>query len=55
MINNVININVDYTEMGVKPSPRQTTLTTYILDKGNIMDSGGIEASGGYSMSGRRI
>ena len=36
MINNVININVDYQAMGVKPSPRQTTLTTYILDDRNI-------------------
>lgn len=39
MINNVININVDYAAMGVKPSPRQTTLTTYILDEQNIMSS----------------
>lgn len=39
MINNTINISVDYQEMGVKPSPRQTTLTTYILDKRTIEES----------------
>lgn len=43
MINKVIDIDVDYTAMGVQPSPRQTTLTTYILDERNIMDSGGIK------------
>ncbi len=43
MINKVINIDVDYTAMGVKPSPRQTTLTTYTLDERNIADSGGIK------------
>lgn len=32
MINKVIPIDVDYEAMGVAPSPRQTTLTTYILD-----------------------
>lgn len=36
MINKVINIDVDYTAMGVELSPRQTTLTTYILDERNI-------------------
>ncbi len=36
MINKVINIDVDYKAMGVEPSPRQTTLTTYILDERNI-------------------
>lgn len=36
MINKVINIDVDYEAMGVEPSPRQTTLTTYILDDRNI-------------------
>ncbi len=39
MINKVINIDVDYQAMGVEPSPRQTTLTTYILDNRNINDS----------------
>lgn len=39
MINKVINIDVDYQAMGVEPSPRQTTLTTYILDDRNINDS----------------
>lgn len=39
MINKKININVDYEKMGVKPSPRQTTLTTYILDDKNISGS----------------
>ncbi len=32
MINTCLNIDVDYEAMGVKPSPRQTMLTTYILD-----------------------
>lgn len=36
MINKVINIDVDYEAMGVEKSPRQTTLTTYIIDKENI-------------------
>lgn len=36
MINKVINIDVDYKAMGVEPSPRQSTLTTYILDDRNI-------------------
>ena len=36
MINKIININVDYDAMGIEKSPRQTTLTTYILDKENI-------------------
>ena len=36
MINKVINIDVDYDAMGVEKSPRQTTLTTYILDERNI-------------------
>ncbi len=36
MINKVINIDIDYAAMGVEPSPRQTTLTTYILDDRNI-------------------
>ena len=36
MINNIIDINVDYEAMGVEKSPRQTTLTTYILDSQNI-------------------
>lgn len=36
MINKVINIDVDYEAMGVEKSPRQTTLTTYILDERNI-------------------
>lgn len=36
MINKVINIDVDYNAMGVEKSPRQTTLTTYILDQENI-------------------
>ena len=36
MINKVINIEVNYEKMGVKPSPRRTTLTTYILDGRNI-------------------
>lgn len=39
MINKVIDINVDYEAMGVEKSPRQTTLTTYILDKENIETS----------------
>lgn len=39
MINKIININVDYKAMGTEPSPRQTTLTTYILDEENIMTS----------------
>lgn len=61
MINNVININVDYVAMGVKPSPRQTTLTTYILDDGNIRDSGGekrpaviVCPGGGYGFTSPR-
>ena len=33
MINKVINIDIDYDAMGVEKSPRQTTLTTYIIDK----------------------
>lgn len=33
MINKIINIDVDYNAMGVEKSPRQTTLTTYILDQ----------------------
>lgn len=37
MISNVINIDVDFEAMGVEKSPRQTTLTTYILDKENII------------------
>jgi len=36
MINKVVNIDVDYDAMGVERSPRQTTLTTYILDERNI-------------------
>lgn len=32
MICEAINIDVNYAAMGVKPSPRRTTLTTYILD-----------------------
>ena len=36
MINKVINIDVDYDAMGVERSPRQTTLTTYIIDERNI-------------------
>ncbi len=39
MINRVINIDIDYESMGVEPSPRQTTLTTYILDDRNIVGS----------------
>lgn len=39
MINKVINIDVDYKAMGVEPSPRQTTLTTYILDERTIKTS----------------
>lgn len=42
MINKVINIDVDYAAMGTEPSPRQTTLTTYILDDKNIVDSGNV-------------
>lgn len=61
MINNKIAISVDYAAMGVKPSPRQTTLTTYILDEGNIRDSGGrkrpaviVCPGGGYSFTSPR-
>lgn len=61
MINNVININVDYAAMGVKPSPRQSTLTTYILDNRNIMDSGNVNRpavivcpGGGYGFTSPR-
>jgi len=36
MINKIINIDVDYEAMGVEKSPRQTTLTTYILEQENI-------------------
>lgn len=36
MINKSINIDVDYEAMGVEKSPRQTTLTTYILDDRNV-------------------
>ncbi len=36
MINKVINIDVDYEAMESPHSPRQTTLTTYILDGENI-------------------
>ncbi len=39
MINKTINIDVDYDKMGVSKSPRQTTLTTYILEKNNIEPS----------------
>ncbi len=39
MINKKIDINIDYAAMGVQPSPRQTTLTTYILDDRNIQGS----------------
>ena len=39
MINKIINIDVDYTAMGVKPSPRQTTLETFILDSEDILRS----------------
>ncbi len=39
MINKKIDISVDYAAMGVQPSPRQTTLTTYILDDRNIQIS----------------
>ena len=61
MINNVININVDYAAMGVKPSPRQTTLTTYILDNRNIIESGNTNRpavivcpGGGYELTSPR-
>ncbi len=36
MLHKIIDINVDYEAMGVKPSPRQTTLTEYILNQENI-------------------
>ncbi len=36
MINKIINIDVDYDTMGMEPSPRQTTLTAYILNPDNI-------------------
>lgn len=36
MICEVINIDVNYAAMRVKPSPRRTMLTTYILDGRNI-------------------
>jgi len=39
MIYNTINIDVDYEAMGVPKSPRQTTLTSYILDEANINQS----------------
>lgn len=39
MINEKVNISVDYAAMGVQPSPRQTILTTYILDSRNIQTS----------------
>ncbi len=39
MINKVIDISVDYEQMGIKPSPRQTTLTTYILSDVFINDT----------------
>jgi len=34
---NVINIDVDYEAMGIEKSPRQTTLTSYILEEEHIM------------------
>lgn len=37
MINKVINIDIDYKAMGVEPSPRRTTLTTYILEEQNVI------------------
>lgn len=61
MINNVININVDYAAMKVKPSPRQTTLTTYILDGRNVIRSVNSKRpavivcpGGGYSFTSER-
>ena len=61
MIINKIPIDVDYEAMGVMPSPRQTTLTTYILDERNIKASGGKERpaivicpGGGYSFTSER-
>lgn len=39
MISNVINIYVDYSLMGVKKSPKQTTLATYILDEEYLMST----------------
>lgn len=39
MINKTININVDYEAMGVEKSPRQTTLTSYIINEENIKQS----------------
>lgn len=61
MINKVINIDVDYEAMGVEKSPRQTTLTTYILDDRNIKLSGRkkrpaivVCPGGGYGMTSER-
>lgn len=39
MINKTINIDVDYEAMGVPASPRQTTLTSFILEEENIKQS----------------
>ena len=36
---NVINIDVDYEAMGIEKSPRQTTLTSYILEEEHIMST----------------
>ena len=39
MISKTINIDVDYEAMGVPASPRQTTLTSFILEEENIKQS----------------
>ena len=61
MVNKIINIDVDYKAMGVEPSPRQTTLTTYIIDNNNIKLSSWrkrpaviVCPGGGYSMTSER-